>query len=266
MLKWFHQFSMTSRNLAGQHALVTGAAQGIGFAIAQRLHAAGAAVALLDVDTAAVARAAQELAACSDVDISEAAILPLAADVADSSEVAAAVDEAIARFGTVEILVNNAGIVGQRAPLWEQTDDNWARVLAVNLTGPFNCSRAVVPHMRAQAYGRIVNVSSISARSGNALCTAYSASKAGVLGLTRALALELADSGVLVNAVAPALINTARNGKRPEHETAPLIAKIPLGRAGRPEEVASLVHYLASPDCTFSTGAVFDCTGGRASM
>jgi 3-oxoacyl-[acyl-carrier protein] reductase len=252
--------------LHGHHALITGAAQGIGLAIARRLHAAGAAVALLDLDPPRAGAAAQQLVACYDGEGKSPPAIALGADVADPAQVDVAVAHALDRFGSMEILVNNAGIVGERAPVWEQTDVNWARVMAVNLNGPFHLCRAVGPHMRERAYGRIVNVSSISARSGNASCAAYSASKAGVLGLTRALALEMADRGVLVNAVAPALIATHRNGERPAHETAPLVAKIPLGRPGQPEEVASLVHYLASPDCSFSTGAVFDCTGGRASI
>lgn len=251
---------LAAENLAGHHAFVTGAAQGIGVAVARRLHSAGAAVALVDVDIKRAQAEADALSALGPP------TLALHADVADPAQVQEAVARALARFGSFQILVNNAGIVGERAPCWEQSDANWGRVLAVNLSGTFHCCRAVVPHMRARGYGRIVNVASISAREGNANCTPYSASKAGVLGFTRALALELAESGVLVNAVAPALIATERNGRRPATELASLVAKIPLGRPGLPEEVAALVHYLVSPDCSFSTGAAFDCTGGRASI
>jgi 3-oxoacyl-[acyl-carrier protein] reductase len=248
------------RNLVGQHAIITGGAQGIGLAVARRLHAAGAAVALLDLDGDRARAEAEAMA------LDGAPAIGLTGDVADAAQVEAAAAQTLDRFGSVEVLVNNAGIVGRKAPCWEQTDANWQRVLAVNLTGTFNCCRELSRHMRDRGYGRIVNVASISARDGNASCAPYSASKAGILGLTRALALELAGSGVLVNAVAPALIATARNGSRPAHETEPLIARIPLGRAGLPAEVAALVHYLASEDCSFSTGAVFDCTGGRAGL
>lgn len=246
--------------LQGQHAIVTGSGTGIGRAIAQALHSLGANVSIADLNGNAALTVAADLSHVGPT------CLGLQLDVSEATSVAAGVAMAIDHWGRIDILINNAGTSGESAPVWEATDANWAHVLAVNLTGTFHMCRAVLPSMRKRGYGRIVNVSSISARDGNANAAAYSASKAGILGLTRALSLEVADAGILVNAVSPAAVDTERALAADQASRAPLIDKIPMGRAARPEEVADLVLFLASPACAFSTGANFDISGGRANI
>ena len=239
---------------------MTGAGAGIGRAVAELLHARGANVTVADIDASAAAALAGSLSSLGPE------CLALHLDVADGGSVRTGVHAALERWGRVDILVNNAGISGESAAVWEATDANWDRVLGVNLTGMFHMCRAVVPHMRAGCYGRIVNMSSISARDGNAKASAYSASKAGVLGFTRAVALELADEGILVNAVSPAAVDTERALAGDQTAREPLLAKIPMGRGGYPGEVAWVVAFLASSACGFSTGANFDVSGGRANI
>ena len=248
------------QNLEGQHAIVTGGAQGIGLATARRLHAAGAHLTLADLEGGLASKEAQSFAQVGPACIGHQM------DVTDPSSVQAMVEASSQKFGRIDILVNNAGIAGESAPCWEQSDENWLSVLTTNLSGTFYCCREVVPHMRSRGYGRIVNMSSISARDGNAGASPYSASKAGILGFTRAIALELAESGILVNAVSPAVIGTPRNVANRTAASDALIAKIPIGRWGHPTEVAAMVAFLASPDMSFSTGANFDLTGGRANI
>jgi len=239
----------------GKTALVTGAARGIGLAIATRLAADGLRVALLDQDRAAVEAAAAGLGAGA---------LALAADVTRAAEV----DEAIARierdWGRLDVLVNNAGITGRSFPIWELTDEDWQRVIDVDLTSVFLCCRAAVKVMLRQGGGRIVNIASIAGKEGNPTLVPYSTAKAGVIGLTKALAKEVATRGILVNAVAPAVIGTELLKQMETSTVELLISKIPMGRVGTPEEVAALVAWLASDQCTFSTGAVYDLSGGRA--
>jgi 2-dehydro-3-deoxy-L-rhamnonate dehydrogenase (NAD+) len=242
-------------DLGGKTALVTGAARGIGLAIAERLVRDGARVALVDVDRAGVEAAAKTLGA---------ATLAIAADVTATADVDRAVTAARDRWGRLDIVVNNAGITGGSRPIWELDDDDWHRVIACDLTSVFLVSRAAVRVMLAQGGGRIVNIASIAGKEGNANLVPYSSAKAGVIGLTKALAKEVATRGILVNAIAPALIGTALLEQMTKETVDHLLTKIPLGRVGKPEEVAALVAWLASEECSFSTGAVYDLSGGRA--
>ena len=219
-------------------AAITGGASGLGLACAERLAQDGIDVITLDVAPGA------------DVTV----------DVSDAAAVAAAA----ARIGPVDILINSAGIVGPNKPLWETTAQEWAATFAVNVTGTFNLCRAFVGGMREKGWGRIVNFASMAGKDGNPNLSAYSASKAAVIGLTKSLGKELATTGVLVNAVAPAVIATPMNDATSPEVLAHLTSLIPMRRLGRPEEVAELVAWLASDRCSFSTGAVYDISGGRA--
>jgi 3-oxoacyl-[acyl-carrier protein] reductase len=218
--------------------------------------ASGARVALWDVDPVAVETAAQELG--------RGVAHPVALDLADCDAVQAAADETARVFGKMDVLVNNAGITGGNAKTWEMDPAVWRRVMEVNLHGPFYCCRAVVPYMLRNGYGRVVNIASIAAKEGNPNASHYSASKAALIALTKSLGKELATSNVLVNAVTPAVISTDMLQQMPQSHIDYMVARIPMGRPGNREEVAALVAWLSSEECSFSTGAVFDLSGGRA--
>jgi 2-dehydro-3-deoxy-L-rhamnonate dehydrogenase (NAD+) len=243
------------KRLDGRVALVTGAARGIGLAIAERFVREGARVALVDRDADAAEVAARRLGA---------AALAVIADVTRTADVARAVQTPHERWGALDVVVNNAGITGRSFPLWELTDDDWHQVIACDLTSVFLVSRAAVRLMLPAGRGRIVNIASIAGKEGNPTLVPYSAAKAGVIGLTKALAKEVATRGILVNAVAPAVIETDILKQMERSTVEYLVSKIPMGRVGTPEEVAALVAWLASDDCSFSTGAVYDLSGGRA--
>ena len=244
-------------DLKGRTAIVTGGARGIGLAVAQKLLAAGAAVALWDIDAAALATAATALKTANRV---RGAVV----DVTDEKSIASAVDALLQETGRVDILVNNAGITGGNAPLWQLAPDVWRRVIEVNLIAPYLVCRAVVPHMVAAGYGRIVNIASIAGKDGNPNASHYSASKAGLIGLTKSLAKELAATGVLVNAVTPAAAKTELFAQMSKEHIDYMLSKIPMNRFVAVDEIAAMVAWLASEDCSFSTGAVFDISGGRA--
>ena len=219
-------------------AVLTGGASGIGRASAQRLGQDGIRVVTLDVS--------------GDADV--------VTDVTDPAAVGAAIEA----IGPVDILVNSAGVVGPNKPLWEVSDQEWAATFAVNVNGTFHLCRAVVPGMRDRGWGRIVNLASMAGKDGNPRLGAYSATKAAVIGMTKSLGKELATSGVLVNAIAPAVIETPMNAANTPEVLEYMTSLIPMRRLGRPEEVAELVAWLASDKCSFSTGAVYDLSGGRA--
>jgi NAD(P)-dependent dehydrogenase (short-subunit alcohol dehydrogenase family) len=231
---------MNRLDLRGRMAIVTGGAQGIGAAIVERMEASGATVRIWDV------------AAKKD---------PV--DVSDPASVEKAIARSLADLGKIDVLVNNAGVAGLNSPTVEYPFDEWERVLRVNLTSQFLCCRAVAPHMVKAKYGRIVNIASIAGKEGNPNAVAYSASKAGVISLTKSLGKELAQTGVLVNCVTPAAAKTAIFDQMTQQHIDYMLSKIPMNRFVTVDEIASLVCWLASEDCAFSTGAVFDISGGR---
>ena len=248
---------MNRIDLAGRVAVVTGGAQGIGHAIAERFLASGAAVVLWDIDPHKLAAAQATLAARGVV---ETAVVELT----DEAAVNAATQRAIAAHGRIDILVNNAGITGGNGTTWELEPALWRRVLEVNLVAPYLVCRAVVPHMIGAGYGRIVNIASVAGKEGNPNASHYSASKAGLIALTKSLGKELATRGVLVNAVSPAAAKTAMFDTMTERHIAFMLSKIPMGRFLEVDEAAAMVAWLASAECSFTTGAVFDLSGGRA--
>ncbi len=243
--------------LGGRVAVVTGGARGLGYAIAERILRSGGSVSLWDVDATKLADTHKELS-----DLGAVSIATL--DLTESDSVQAATDATVARFGKIDILINNAGITGGNAATWDLDPVSWRRVLEVNLVGPYLTSRCVVPVMLRQGYGRIVNVASVAGKEGNPNASHYSASKAGLIGLTKSLGKELAERGIVVNCVTPAAANTDLFAQMTPQHIAYMRSKIPMNRFVEPGEVAALVCWLASEDCSFSTGAVFDISGGRA--
>jgi 3-oxoacyl-[acyl-carrier protein] reductase len=231
---------MNQLDFAGRTAVVTGGAQGIGAAIVERLRASGARVQIWDLDGTPKV------------------------DVSDPSSVESAVRRTLQELGKIDVLVNNAGIAGKNASTVDYPIEEWERVLRVNLTSQFLCCRAVAPHMAKARYGRIVNIASVAGKEGNPNAAAYSASKAGVIALTKSLGKELAQSGVLVNCVTPAAAKTAIFDQMTESHIQYMLSKIPMSRFVNVDEVAALVCWLASEECSFSTGAAFDISGGRA--
>ena len=246
---------MNRLDLEGKRAVVTGAGAGLGLAIAERLAASGARVALWDRDAANLDRVAATLGSAAQA---------VTVDVSSESAIASGLAQTLAQLGGIDVLVNNAGISGPNMTTWEYPVEDWRRVLDINLTGVFLCCRAVVPHMVASGYGRIVNVASVAGKEGNPNAPAYSASKAGVIALTKSLGKELARNGVVVNCVTPAAVRTSIFDQMSEEHVQFMLSKIPMGRFGQVEEVAALVGWLCTEECSFSTGAVFDLSGGRA--
>jgi NAD(P)-dependent dehydrogenase (short-subunit alcohol dehydrogenase family) len=244
-------------DLAGRIAVVTGGAQGIGRAIVERLLDSGAAVAIWDRDQKLAEGAASELVGRGKVEA-------FGVDVTDLKAVERVRDETLDAFGRIDILVNNAGISGPNKPTWEYPPKEWNQVIAINLTGPFHCCHAVVPGMIARKYGRIVNVASIAGKEGNPNAPAYSASKAGLIALTKSLGKELAQYDIAVNCVTPAAAKTAIFAQMTQEHIDYMLSKIPRGRFVAVEEIAATVAFAASSDCSFTTGAVFDLSGGRA--
>ena len=246
---------MNRLDFEGRTAVITGGAAGIGQAVARRLVDSGARVALWDRDPQALEAAKAALGP---------ATVTLALDVADAGAVDRAAREAAAALGAIDVLVCSAGITGPNTTVWDYPVDEWKRVFDVNVHGLFYCNRAIVPHMRAKNYGRIVNIASVAGKEGNPNASAYSASKAAVIGLTKSLGKELATTGIRVNCVTPAAVRTAIFDQMTQQHIDFMLSKIPLGRFGTVDEVAALVCWLGSEDCSFSTGAVFDASGGRA--
>jgi 2-dehydro-3-deoxy-L-rhamnonate dehydrogenase (NAD+) len=248
---------MNQLDLNGRVAVITGGAQGIGYAVAERMLASGAAVALWDINEGQLAKAVASLGTQGNVST-------VVVELTDDASVDAATQATLARHGRLDILVNSAGITGGNAATWELAPDIWRRVIEVNLIGCYLTCRSVVPHMIKAGYGRIVNIASVAGKEGNPNASHYSASKAGLIGLTKSLGKELAKTGVLVNAVTPAAAKTAIFDSMKQEHIDFMLSKIPMGRFLQVEEAASMIGWLASQDCAFSTGAVFDLSGGRA--
>ena len=248
---------MNQLDLNNRIAIITGGAQGLGYGCAERMLASGAAVALWDIDAVKLELARQALSA-------KGSVSTVVVDLADEAAVQAATDATLKAHGRIDILVNNAGITGGNGTTWELDPQVWRRVIDVNLMGPYLCCRAVVPHMLKAGYGRIVNVASVAGKEGNPNASHYSASKAGLIGLTKSLGKELATKGILVNAVTPAAAKTPIFDSITQQHIDFMLSKIPMGRFLQVEEAAAMIAWLATEDCAFSTGAVFDLSGGRA--
>lgn len=246
------------KDLVGQVAIITGGGRGIGRAIALRLAQDGADVAIADVDTAAAESVAAEARALGRKAIA------CRVDVSKKSDVQTMVERVLSEFGHVDILVNNAGILGPAVPVAEIPEEEWDRTLAVHLKGAFLCCQAVIPHMIRQRYGKIVSMASVAGKEGNPNLAAYSVAKAGIICLTKSLAKEVATLGINVNCVSPTVIETDLIKALTPEQLAPLLAKIPMGRTGRPEEVAALVRFLVSDEAGFITGQCYDLSGGRS--
>ncbi len=246
---------MNKIDLNGRCAVVTGGAQGFGRAITERFVASGAKVAIWDQDQAFAEKTAKEIGT---------AVTAFAVDVSDLAAVEQAKDATLAALGKIDILVNNAGIAGVNKTVWETDLDEWRKVLRINLDGPFICCKAIVPSMVKRNYGRIVNIASIAGKEGNPNAAHYSASKAGLIALTKSLGKELAGYEIVVNAVTPAAARTAIFDQMTQQHIDFMLSKIPKGRFVLVGELAAMVAWLASEDCAFSTGAVFDISGGRA--
>lgn len=246
---------MNQLDLAGRHAVITGGAAGLGFAIAQRMLASGATVTVWDLNPQALAAARTELGA---------GVHTVVVDVSSHASVVEAVRQTVGHQPVIDVLVNSAGITGPNVKLWDYPPEQWMQVQQVNLNGLFFCCREVVPHMRTRNYGRIINIASVAGKDGNPNASAYSASKAAVIALTKSLGKELADTGVRVNCVTPAAVKTPIFDQMTAEHIQFMLSKIPMGRFGTPEEVAAMVTWLATEECSFSTGAVFDLSGGRS--
>ena len=246
---------MNQLDLKGRNAIVTGGAAGIGLAIAQRLAASGARLSLWDRDPSALEHAAGILGNGTHT---------ARLDVSDEDQVARSLGATLEALARVDVLVCSAGVTGPNTTTWEYPVAAWREVLDVNLTGVFLCNRALVPHLRSNDYGRIVNIASIAGKEGNPNASAYSASKAGVISLTKSLGKELAPTGIRVNCVTPAAVRTGMFSQMSQAHIDFMLSKIPMGRFGTVEEIAALVAWLCTEECSFSTGAVFDLSGGRA--
>jgi NAD(P)-dependent dehydrogenase (short-subunit alcohol dehydrogenase family) len=248
---------MNKIDLHGKSAVVTGGARGIGFAIASRLLASGARCSLWDIDSDALSSAVRDLDKAGAVHTARV-------DVTDPGAVKEAAETTFEQLSSIDILVNNAGIAGVSKKLWECAPEEWLSVIRLDLFGVFLCCHAVVPLMLSQKYGRIVNIASIAGKEGNPNASHYSAAKAGVIGLTKSLGKELAQTGIIVNCIAPAVIETDILKQVSHDHVKYMLSKIPMGRFGKTDEAAAMVAWLCSDDCSFSTGAVFDLSGGRA--
>lgn len=245
-------------NLSNRVAIITGAAQGIGEATALRMAGAGADIAVVDLNLPGAEKVAERIRAQGRRS------LAIRCDVTCASDIAQTAERVLRELGQIDILVNNAGIAGRAAPIGEVTLEEWNHVLTLDLTSIFLWCKAVLPHMLQRGYGRIVNIASMAGKEGNPNMIPYSAAKAGVIALTKALAKEVVSKGVYVNCVAPAVIATPILEQLSPEQIQYLISKIPMGRLGRPEEVAAVVHFLASDDASFVTGQCYDASGGRA--
>ncbi|MES2445330.1 MAG: SDR family NAD(P)-dependent oxidoreductase [Pseudomonadota bacterium] len=245
-----------SGRFSGRTAVITGGASGLGKAVAARIVSEGGKVSLWDVNAETLAATQSEIGAAHIV----------ALDVSDQAAVAAAAAASNAALGRIDILVASAGITGATGPVHEYPIDSWQRVIDINLNGLFYCCRAIVPFMLANSYGRIVNVASVAGKEGNPNASAYSASKAGVIGFTKSLGKELATKGVVANAITPATFESPILAQLPQSQVDYMLSKIPMGRLGEIEESAAMVCFMASEECSFTTAATFDTSGGRTTF
>lgn len=245
------QVSVYAGRFAGRSAIITGGASGLGYAVAERIIAEGGQVSLWDMNGNLAD--ARETLGCHGVNV----------DVSDADAVAAAAEDSIAALGKVDVLICSAGITGATVPVQDFPIDSWLKVVNVNLNGLFYCNRAIVPHMLASGYGRIVNVASVAGKEGNPNASAYSATKAGVIGFTKSLGKELAGKGVIANALTPATFESPILAQLPQSQVDYMRSKIPMGRLGEVHESAAMVCFMASEECSFTTASTFDTSGGR---